>query len=785
MATIFNTLTDPSGNPLARAYVEARVAVEDTTHVYRPAQEVSLASRSRAYTDANGRWELDLTANSEITPDNTVYEILEVPQAGSFRISYIVVPTGSGVHWLEDLLVDPPDALPPSGIGDHLTDSSAAHTASAIGFTPAGSIAATNVQAAILEAAAEGGGGGLLPPDWEAMLLIPERDEEGNVTGAWVPGYLTDFVSQYLSLAMLGDVQDAPADGNVLVWDEDGVNDNPPLLGPGMWALRPLTASQVVFVPGSLSATNVQAAIEEVAATVPPPPVAADVPFTPAGSIVATDVQAAIEEVATESALPSGTAFDVLYYDGSDWLSISVPSLFAAAGLSLTNAGFIDVNLSPSDGQVIYWDATAGLWQSKIARAVANPPVIGASDFDFGPGPTPYDDLVYLADTSAQSVQVTLPDPHSGLRVTVKKSDAAANDVTIVAQGGTATIDGAASVVLPEQYDYVSLVADGVNWWSVGDSATDAVVAADVAFTPAGTIAATTVQAAIEEVAAEAGGSGSFFQVDTYDTAGSFTWNKPASATTVEMIVVSGGAGGGSGRRGAAGTNRWGGGGGGGGGVNIMKFVASTLAASYNVTVGAGGAGGAARTSDDTDGANGANGASSYVGATSSNNLLISGVSPSAGAGGSATAAAAGSGGSPAIFPGGGGAAGSSSIAGSANTGTSVLCGGGGGGAGVPSSNSYGISWGGAGAGPVTRSGLGGGTGGTSAAGGNGSNQGRYASGGGGGGGAVSDANNGNPGGNGANPGGGGGGGAASVNGRNSGKGGDGGTGAVVIISYG
>ena len=43
---------------------------------------------------------------------------------------------------------------------DHIADTSDAHDASAVSFTPTGTIAATNVQDAIVEAASEGGGGG-------------------------------------------------------------------------------------------------------------------------------------------------------------------------------------------------------------------------------------------------------------------------------------------------------------------------------------------------------------------------------------------------------------------------------------------------------------------------------------------------------------------------------------------------------------------------------------------------------------------------------------------------
>jgi hypothetical protein len=61
-------------------------------------------------------------------------------------------------------------------------------------------------------------------------------------------------------------------------------------------------ASAISFTPaGSIAATDVQAAIEEVSSEAGGAPAAEDVTFTPAGSIAATDVQAAIEEVAAEA----------------------------------------------------------------------------------------------------------------------------------------------------------------------------------------------------------------------------------------------------------------------------------------------------------------------------------------------------------------------------------------------------------------------------------------------------------------------------------------------------
>jgi hypothetical protein len=49
----------------------------------------------------------------------------------------------------------------------------------------------------------------------------------------------------------------------------------------------------------------------------------------------------------------------------------------------------------------------------------------------------------------------------------IKKIDAAANDVTIDANG-TETIDGALTIALSSQYDNVKIICDGSNWHVLG-----------------------------------------------------------------------------------------------------------------------------------------------------------------------------------------------------------------------------------------------------------------------------------------------------------------------------
>ncbi len=72
---------------------------------------------------------------------------------------------------------------------------------------------------------------------------------------------------------------------------------------------------------------------------------------------------------------------------------------------------------------------------------------------------------VSLVDASVSSVTFTLAAHSSGKIVRVKKTDSSGNTVTI--DGATGNIDDAANYILYSQYESVTLISDGTDWWVI------------------------------------------------------------------------------------------------------------------------------------------------------------------------------------------------------------------------------------------------------------------------------------------------------------------------------
>jgi hypothetical protein len=102
--------------------------------------------------------------------------------------------------------------------------------------------------------------------------------------------------------------------------------------------------------------------------------------------------------------------------------------------------------------------------------------------------------------------------------------------------------------------------------------------------------------------------------ITTYDTSGSYTWDKNEFTQTVTVIGWGGGGGGGSGRQGLTTAAAGGDGGGNGGCFFITNIPASFFGTTETVVVGVGGTGGAAQSSNLTDGNIGTDGTNSSIG---------------------------------------------------------------------------------------------------------------------------------------------------------------------------
>ena len=73
---------------------------------------------------------------------------------------------------------------------------------------------------------------------------------------------------------------------------------------------------------------------------------------------------------------------------------------------------------------------------------------------------------ITLATAGAAGITLTLPAAVSGKIVIVKKVDTGAGNVTLDPPGSV-TIDGAATKVLYHQYETMTCVSDGTNWFIV------------------------------------------------------------------------------------------------------------------------------------------------------------------------------------------------------------------------------------------------------------------------------------------------------------------------------
>ena len=191
-------------------------------------------------------------------------------------------------------------------------------------------------------------------------------------------------------------------------------------------------------------------------------------------------------------------------------------------------------------------------------------------------------------------------------------------------------------------------------------------------------------------------GGGTDFQ--SFTTAGTTTWTKPANAKVVHVRMFGGGGGGGSGANYATTSARAGGGGGAAGSFVDFIIPASVLGATESVVVGAGGTGGAAQATATSNGNPGTSGGAStfYLFRAGGGLFGNAGTTTAASGGANSQGVVLGYAAATASGSGGGGTLSGGGIAGSVSSTTFISPTGGGGGAGAAAS-SFAAAAGGAG----------------------------------------------------------------------------------------
>jgi hypothetical protein len=172
----------PAGN-LAATDVQAALEELDS--------EKAASSHAHAGEDITSGTVADARIASTIARDSEVTSAISTSEAGQVRDGDAAGGVLSGTYPNPGFAAD---MATQAELDAHTGDTSDAHDASAISFTPAGSIAATDVQAAIEEVASEAGGGGA-PTDVDYLVgtasgglsaeIVVGTSPGGELGGTW------------------------------------------------------------------------------------------------------------------------------------------------------------------------------------------------------------------------------------------------------------------------------------------------------------------------------------------------------------------------------------------------------------------------------------------------------------------------------------------------------------------------------------------------------------------------------------------------------------------------
>jgi hypothetical protein len=123
-----------------------------------------------------------------------------------------------------------------------------------------------------------------------------------------------------------------------------------------------------------------------------------------------------------------------------------------ARALSIQTNGTDRITVGATGGVTISGTTTVNAFATGVQPVNASEACSGAA--------------VVLANASSEAINMTLPAVFTGQFITIKKTDSSANTVTITPPSGS-TIDGAANKVLTLQYQSITVVCDGANYFIV------------------------------------------------------------------------------------------------------------------------------------------------------------------------------------------------------------------------------------------------------------------------------------------------------------------------------
>jgi uncharacterized lipoprotein YddW (UPF0748 family) len=110
MATVFNTLTKPNGQPLRNVDVSVSLSWDTSSAVFvkNDNNETIVDNTAQTKTDVDGYWEMSLTDNASLSP-TTFYKIVETVSATNINTYYIeITDTATPTFWIGDITVATP-----------------------------------------------------------------------------------------------------------------------------------------------------------------------------------------------------------------------------------------------------------------------------------------------------------------------------------------------------------------------------------------------------------------------------------------------------------------------------------------------------------------------------------------------------------------------------------------------------------------------------------------------------------------------------------------------------